>query len=59
MTQPQFDAKVRSADGKAYLFIRGPFTAKDGIAFELRVVLVSTMGEWQQIWKGEEVVDEN
>ena len=59
MPQPQFDAKIRSADGKMYLFIRGPFTAEDTIAFELRMVAVSEMGKWAQIWKGKEVADES
>ena len=58
MPQPQFDAKVTSADGKMLLFIRGPFTADDGIAFQLRMVAVSEMGQWAQIWKGEEERDE-
>ena len=57
MTQPQFDAQLTSKDGKTMLFIRGPFAVDDGIGFQLRMVAVSDMGKWQQIWKGEEVAD--
>ena len=59
MPKPKFDAKLTSEDGKSLLFIRGPFTMGDGIGFQLRMVAVSDMGKWQQIWKGEEVADES
>ena len=59
MTQPQFDAKLTSADGQTILFLRGPFNVPDGIGFELRMVPVSEMGDWMQIWKREEVEDED
>ena len=58
MPQPQFDAQLKSKDGKTMLFIRGPFTMGDGIGFQLRMVAVSEMGKWLQIWKGEEVEDD-
>ena len=56
MTQPQFDAKVRSQDGKMMLFIRGPFEVEDGMGFELRIVPVVEMKDWPVICK--EVADE-
>ena len=58
MPQPQFDAQLKSKDGKTMLFIRGPFVRGEDIAFELRMVAVSEMGQWPQIWKSEEVEDE-
>ncbi|MCK4306055.1 MAG: hypothetical protein KAY24_17580, partial [Candidatus Eisenbacteria sp.] len=58
MTQPQFDAKVRSADGKMFLFIRGPFTVRDGLGFELRLIPVTELATWPVIAKVEEVADE-
>jgi len=56
--QPQFDAKLTSADGKMHLFIRGPFPLADGIGFELKMVPVVEMGKWPRIFKSEEVEDE-
>ena len=58
MPQLQFDAQLKSKDGTAILFIRGPFTMGDGIGYQHRMVAVSEMGKWQQIWKSEEVEDE-
>ena len=57
MPQLQFDGKIKSKDGTAIMFIRGPVSA-DGQVFEMRVVSVSEMGKWPQIWKSEEVEDE-
>jgi len=71
MPQPQFDAKLKSKDGKTMLFIRGPFAHPTGdpvseisqmtyaVGFELRMVAVSEMGKWPRIWKGEEVEDDS
>ena len=58
MPQLQFDAQLTSKDGTAKLFIRGPFFRGEDLAFERRMVAVSEMGKWLQIWKGEEVSDE-
>ena len=58
MTQPQFDAKVRSQDGKMVLSIRGPFEVEDGMGFELRMIPVVEMAKWDAIWKSKEVEDE-
>jgi len=58
MPQLQFDGKIKSKDGTAIMFIRGPVSA-DGQVFEMRVVAVSEMGKWPQIWKSEEVEDED
>ena len=58
MPQPQFDAQLKSKDGKTMLFIRGPFAADGGMSFQLRMVAVSEMGKWPQIWKSEEVEDD-
>ena len=55
--QPQFDHKLTSADGKMYLFIRGP--VEDGMSFELKMIPVVEMGKWPRIWKSEEVEDES
>ena len=55
---PQFDGKIASKDGKSILFIRGPIEIQDGMGYQIRVVAVSEMGKWLQIWKGEEVEDE-
>ena len=56
--QPQFDAQLKSKDGKTMLFIRGPFAVDGGMSFQLRMVAVPEMGKWPQIWKSEEVEDE-
>ena len=56
--ETQFDAQLKSKDGKTMLFIRGPFQHGEDLSFEMRMVAVSEMGKWQQIWKGEEVEDE-
>ena len=58
MPQLQFDAQLTSKDGKTMLFIRGPFVADGGEFMQFRLVPVSEMGKWPQIWKGEEVEDE-
>ena len=59
MPQLQFDAQLTSKDGTAKLFIRGPFVVPDGVfPFEMRLVPMSEMGKWPQIWKSEEVEDE-
>ena len=57
MPQLQFDAQITSKDGTAKLFIRGPFAVDGGMSFQLRMVAVSEMGKWPQIWKSEEVED--
>jgi len=55
--QLQFDHKLTSADGKMYLFIRGPFEVEDGMSFEMKMIPVVEMGKWPRIWKSEEVED--
>ena len=51
MTEPQFDAKVTSMDGKMLLFIRGPIDIEDGMGFEIRMVPVVEMADWPVMWK--------
>ena len=58
MPQLQFDAQLTSKDGTAKLFIRGPFAVDGGEFMQFRLVPVSEMGKWKQIWKSEEVRDE-
>jgi len=51
MPEPQFNAKVISADGTMLLFIRGPIGIEDGIGFEIRMVPVVEMADWPVMWK--------
>jgi len=51
MTEPQFDTKVTSKDGKMLLFIRGPIDIEDGMGFEIRMVPVVEMADWPVMWK--------
>lgn len=61
MPELQFDTRILSKDGTAYLTVRGPFEIVNGeersIGFELRIIPVSSMEQWEQIVKVEEVGD--
>ena len=57
MPDPQFNAKVISADGTMLLFIRGPIDVEGGMGFEIQIVPVAAMpvvemANWPVMWKG-------